>query len=570
MRTSVAVLAGALLLAALPALAQQPAAPYELIFDPQTQVVQGREGPNNTLYVTVRFTIKQQGKVTGDAWKDYKIRITENGKTIQPLVDMPQPQVVQEDDLSLVLALDESGSMIEGDRMKQAKDAAKVFFNQLPARAECGLILFDHLLKATIPPTTDRGVVMKEVENAKPAGGTAYLDATKYAVLQMLAAAKSKNRAVVVMTDGVDINSRATLKEVIDDARNAKVNVYTIGIGEPGKNDVVSTVLALDTSGSMLEPADHADKILKIEALKTAADRFLEIMRTKARATLLEFSDKVHNPEAFSSDKAKLRKEVELRISPKTAGGETAFLDAAYTAVATLEADNPQGKKAVVVLTDGVDNSSRRRKEEVIQRAKDAKIAIYMLGLGRPGELDEATMKEIATATGGRYYHAGNQKKLLEIFENLSIKLHDDGIDEESLQALATETGGKYYLVKDVNQLKFILKDVSKSVQEKPYTIKFASLNQLEDGTRRVISLDLVRRVGGATSGSSPGTNVVLGSGAEQFEVITSKQATTQVHGVVVAQMDYLVYLVLLGVLGVLLALPPALRRMTRGSSAGS
>src|SRR4029077_5400272 len=126
-------------------------------------------------------------------------------------------------------------------------------------------------------------------------------------------------------------------------------------------------------------------------------------------------------------------------------GGETALLDAVYAAVATLEADGARGKRAVVAMTDGVDNSSRRRVDEVIERAREAKIALYMLGFGRKGELDETTMQAMATQTGGKYYHAQNEKDLLEIFENLSIQLHDDGIDEATLTKLAHDTGGNYY-----------------------------------------------------------------------------------------------------------------------------
>src|SRR5262249_39929318 len=147
---------------------------------------------------------------------------------------------------------------------------------------------------------------------------------------------------------------------------------------------------------------------------------------------------------------------------------------------ATLAADNPKGIKAVVVLTDGVDNSSRRRKEEVIARAREAGIKIYMLGLGRledkekkqPAELDEATMRAIAEGTGGKYYHAGNQEKLMELFESLSFRLHDEGVNEEELKQLALQTGGQYYPAKDASNLKFILEEVSQSVL-KNETIKF-------------------------------------------------------------------------------------------------
>jgi Ca-activated chloride channel family protein len=572
MRSSVAILAGALLLAALPAAAQQSGPiPYQLIFDPNS-ITQKREGADNELWVRGQYRIRQDGEVKGDAWKAYKVLVKENDTPVK-LLNMPQPVKVAVEDLSIVLAMDISGSMNEFGRIQQARKAANAFFSQLPAAADCGLILFDHELKVTIPPTSDRGPLLLKIEKTEPSGGTAYLDAAKHAI-QMLKETKTKGKAAVIMTDGVDLNSRATLEEVIKDARDAGVKVFTIGIGEPGKNDWVSTVLALDKSGSMLEPADDNDKILKIDALKTAADRFIEIMRSKARATLLDFSDHVRTPEAFIGNKAKLQKELQLRISQKTAGGETAFLDAAYTAVATLMADNHEGKRAVVVLTDGVDNSSRRRKEEVIKRAKDAKIAIHMLGLGRKGELDEDTMKEIAKATGGRYYHAGNQKKLLEIFENLSIQLHDDGIDEDTLKILASQTGGEYYPAKDVQKLKFILGEVTKSVQETSFPIAFKSRFQAEDGTVRTISLSLVERKAGAgtdTIGnpSDPGGEEKID--LSQFvERQKTEAATTQVGGVVVAEMNYGVYLVMLGLLGVLLALPPALRRMTRGAQSGS
>jgi Ca-activated chloride channel family protein len=571
MRTPVAVLAAALLVAAVPALAQRPGqgpAPYRIVFDPARDVSQGREGPNNTLYVTVRFKIEGE-KLTPEVAKQYKILVKENGN-IRDRKDLPQ--VKPSEDLSLVLAMDISGSMNEPDRNKvrrieQARAAANLFFNKLPAKADCGLILFNHTLKVKEPPSKDRGVLMDFVKKTEPSGGTAYLDATKGAVELWLSQIKAKGtaKAVVVMTDGMDFNSRAKLPEVIKTAKDFGVKVYTIGIGEPGKNDPVTTVLALDTSGSMKERADNNDTSTKIAALKGAAERFIDLMRVKATATLLPFSDQVRIPSPFSGDKEELKKILKESISKVK--GETAFIDAAYTAVATLAAENPKGIKAVVVLTDGVDNSSRRRKEEVIARAREAGIKIYMLGLGRledkekkqPAELDEATMRAIAEGTGGKYYHAGNQEKLMELFESLSFRLHDEGVNEEELKQLAFQTGGQYYPAKDANNLKFILEEVSQSVQ-KNETIKFASLFQADDGTVRNITLDLVRVVGGSGGGNEQ----------PQYQVVETHEAQTQVRGVVVAEMNFLVYLSMLGVLGVLLSLPPALRRLTRGANGKS
>src|SRR6266542_5724359 len=447
MRATFAIFFGALLLAAVPALAQpQVDRVFELSFKEgfvtgDDEVFEGKK----QLVLTVRFTITRLKEAAGDITKDYKIVITENGEKVRE-VDVPQPK--PSEDLAVVLAMDVSGSMNEGGRIHQARAAASVFFNKLPARADCGLILFDHLLRVVEEPGKDRPRLQQLVLKTPPDGGTAYLDAT-FKAIQMLAQSTAKNKAVVVMTDGVDLNSRHKLEMVIAEAKKAGVRVFTIGIGEPGKNDPVTTVLTLDKSGSMLLPADDVDKQPKIEALKLAAQRFLTSMRVNARSTVLEFSDHVMVPRPFTGDRALLQADID-RL---TANGETAFLDAAYTAVATLIAANPHGKRAVVLMTDGVDNSSRRRKEEVIKRAKDAGIPLYMLAFGRPGELDRATMEEIAKKTDGEFYHAANEKALVSIFEKLSMKIHDDGVDEVALTKLATQTGGQYYPAQDVNRL---------------------------------------------------------------------------------------------------------------------
>src|SRR5262245_13138924 len=112
MRASLAVLAGALLLAAVPLSAQQPdKLAYKVSFDSSRDVKQEREefeGKANVLVVSVRFTITRLGDAVGDVHKDYKLVIREDGNKVKE-VDVPQPSV--SDDLSAVLAMDISGSM---------------------------------------------------------------------------------------------------------------------------------------------------------------------------------------------------------------------------------------------------------------------------------------------------------------------------------------------------------------------------------------------------------------------------------------------------------------------------
>src|SRR5947209_3950407 len=97
------------------------------------------------------------------------------------------------------------------------------------ATSRCGF----RSLRQARPPTPARSALYKHIEAATPRGGTAYLDAALEAI-EMLRLSAYPDKALVLMTDGLDLNSKSTLDQVILRAREAKVRVYPIGIGEPG------------------------------------------------------------------------------------------------------------------------------------------------------------------------------------------------------------------------------------------------------------------------------------------------------------------------------------------------
>src|SRR5262249_56808176 len=103
---------------------------------------------------------------------------------------------------------------------------------KLPARSDLGLILFDHEIRvkeglAGRPElaAAHREKLRGHVNAAKPLGGTAYLDATVESIRLLEGA--SGRKAVLLMTDGVDLNSRATLADVVERARAAPAPGYT-------------------------------------------------------------------------------------------------------------------------------------------------------------------------------------------------------------------------------------------------------------------------------------------------------------------------------------------------------
>jgi VWFA-related protein len=501
------------------------------------------------LFIQVQFKIKQlrDGACINNVPKD-EIVLREDGR---PVAQLEIQQPAGSEPLAAVLAMDISGSMDNGGKMDQARRAAGIFLDKLPEKSDVGLILFDHEMRLREPLAGKQGHAAAHrdklrgfINAAKPHGGTAYLDAAVES-LQMLQNAGGR-KAVLVMTDGVDLNSKNSLDDVINQARSAQVPVYTIGVGEPGRNEPVTTVLVLDHSGSMLEPADEKDSKPKIKALHEAAGRFADIMRPNARTSVLSFSDRAERATPFTSDKSLIKK----RMRDLTASGQTALFDAICDALDTLEADGedtrklgkPTGKRALVVLTDGIDNKSRRRDEDVIRSAKEVGVPLYLLGLGRPGELDEVTMQRIADETHGHYYPARNQQELLDTFEDLSIELHDDGIDEASLRQLADETGGKYYLARNVEDLHLRFQEVAADL-DTTYIATFASRRPQHDGTARGIDI-AVERGGKALS--------------------ARVRQVYDVHGVVVAEMHPGVYLGILAVLVCLLGVPAGVRRLHR------
>jgi Mg-chelatase subunit ChlD len=543
MRKFTLILLPILALAVLEASAQsiKEKKPYEVTFDPVKDVEQlTRHEGKDGIFIKVQFSITVNGVSAEKIEGDYKIVIEENGKRVRE-IDLPKLEVSEA--ISVILAMDTSGSMKEHGRIEQARGAAGVFLKKLPAASDCGLVLFDHEIRTKMPLTFERAPLLAKINATEPRGGTAYLDAAFEGITMLRTTVRGRDRAVVLMTDGIDLNSKKTIDEVIAEAKKHGIRVYTIGIGEPGKLEQVNTALVLDHSGSMQATADDNDKTAKIAALHVAAERFVDSMSSVGRVSLVPFSTLVGSPRPFR-DRNKMA-DLKASIRKLEASGETALFDAVYEGINALEADNAKGKRAVVAMTDGFDNTSRRRVEEVIERAKEAKVPLYLLGFGRASEIDEITMRHMAESTGGKFYHAKNKDSLIEIFENLSIQLHDDGIDERSLIRIAEETKGQYYPAKDVTKLKMILEQVTQSIPQKRYPpIIFPSLNQRADGSIRDVTLKLIQ--------AGPG-------GVEK--TVQAQTGDVLLRGLVIAEMNHVVYLVLLVAIGALIALPGLLRR---------
>ena len=156
----------------------------------------------------------------------------------------------------------------------------------------------------------------------------------------------------------------------------------------------LSVVLMLDTSGSMSK---------RMKQTQDAAMSFLDTLSGNDSVQVVTFARKVRPVTTMSAD----RKAAREAISSTLARGDTALYSALYQSVQLLK--NRIGRKAVVVLSDGVDDDgtgkplSKQTLKDVISLAREVNVPIYVLALGT--EIDKAGLMAVADETGALYLY---------------------------------------------------------------------------------------------------------------------------------------------------------------------
>jgi VWFA-related protein len=187
-----------------------------------------------------------------------------------------------------------------------------------------------------------------------------------------------------------------------------------------GEQGPVNTVLVIDRTGSMA----FADKMA---GAKQAAATFVNLMRPGDRTALIQFDTEIDTLQPLTDDKSALLGSIQ-KIYPR---GNTALYDAIAKAGAYFE--NVQGRKAVIVLTDGMDNASKLNRETLVKQAGTAGYSIYTIGLGAKGAgygsqdgIDEAGLQDIAAASYGTYAYAPDASQLNGLYQQLSLKIQNE------------------------------------------------------------------------------------------------------------------------------------------------
>ena len=179
--------------------------------------------------------------------------------------------------------------------------------------------------------------------------------------------------------------------------------------------------IAIDTSGSMIE---------KIQRARDAATTFVRALAPTDQAFVMSFDSAPQLLQDFTPNQELLS----LAIQRTQIGGATVLYDALGLAIERLR-DLKGVKRALVVLTDGMDYGSRTKYQDVIALAKRSEVIIYSVGLSgesigdlalNQGANQAATvLKSIAEQTGGFAIFPTNLFGLEEIYRNIAATLRN-------------------------------------------------------------------------------------------------------------------------------------------------
>lgn len=214
--------------------------------------------------------------------------------------------------------------------------------------------------------------------------------------------------------------------------------------GGEGGADPLTTMLVIDISGSM-------DKNGKLDAAKEAAKTYVTQMRAGDQAGLITFDTQTYYVQPVTTDTVALINAIDSLVT----GGDTSMFDALIEAEQALEGIS--GRKAIIVLADGMDNHSQSTADDVISQIGPSGLTISTIGFGDTGiasqaGLDESTLKTMAEKSGGLYSFAADSSALTALYEQYGRTLQSeyaityvsastlrDGVNRNLTVSLATE-----------------------------------------------------------------------------------------------------------------------------------
>ena len=225
---------------------------------------------------------------------------------------------------------------------------------------------------------------------------------------------------------------------ILEDGQSQEIFTFQQNIDLP-----LSIAILIDTSIS--EQRTLPDE-------KAAAQSFLEnVMRPqKDEGAIVSFTGEVTLEQGFTGNLDRLRRAIDrvefvppsgyigggvvvggtppISDTNQILAGATAIWDAVWASsndLLAISADNT--RRAIILLTDGVDTISQVKMHDAIERAQKADAFVYAIGIGDSyqGGVDESSLRKITEQTGGRAYFPRSESELRSAFVQIQRDLRE-------------------------------------------------------------------------------------------------------------------------------------------------
>jgi Ca-activated chloride channel family protein len=233
-----------------------------------------------------------------------------------------------------------------------------------------------------------------------------------------------------------------------------KFKLYEDGIEQAitsfSQEDVpVALGILVDLSGSMRNKLDEVTK---------AALAFIRASNSEDQVFLIGFNDQVDLIQDFTSDIDEIADALENTVVM----GSTAIYDAVYLGVQKAHTGT-RPKKAIVLITDGVDRESYYTLDEMVSKVQESDVQVFVVGF-----LDPIKKKGL---------FSGWSKTVPEKARDALIRI-------------AEETGGKAFFPNQVSEIHSIVSEIASELRNQ-YSIGYFSSNGARDGSFRRVKIEI-------------------------------------------------------------------------------
>jgi len=238
--------------------------------------------------------------------------------------------------------------------------------------------------------------------------------------------AQDEDKPVKVTTDLVTLTLTVTdqygryvsgLKKnaftVYDEGQEQEITFFT------DADAPVSIGILFDISGSMSGE--------KIQRARKALERFMNISHPMDEYFLIAFNSRAQLLLDRTRDSEALLRKLTL-VRPKE---NTALYDAVYLGIERVTRGAHQ-RKAILIISDGQDNSSRYSFKEVRNLLKETDVTIYSVGImdnndsrDPIGLQGQAFLDELSSVSGGKSFYPQTSVEMDEIFERIAVELRN-------------------------------------------------------------------------------------------------------------------------------------------------